>query len=215
MWKPGSAKPAAQEVKSPFNKTPNSKQRNARTPKSEPARHAKANNDSLLTLSSSSHQQKQPSSTGKTKLTGATMNMRFMKRKDENQHYANNRKSPKEETLATRETSAAMEVDDNNNDDDSSSSYNEQEFAQATPSEMYGVQSDLMGRRSFGGFNPAMEDAWAESRGMIENQRQETLSEKQRVSDEELVKRYQQLVQKRVDSRPTGGRDHHKRKRSK
>ena len=77
-------------------------------------------------------------------------------------------------------------------------------FSRATPSDMYGMQASLPGRRSFGGFNPAMEEAWKDSKAMLENIRRDKPNQK--VTDEELIQRYEDIVKQRSDkaSRPIG-----------
>jgi hypothetical protein len=70
-------------------------------------------------------------------------------------------------------------------------------FGKATPSDMYGIQSDLIGRRSFGGFNASMEEAWKDSKDFLETGRIERSKQSQHITDEELLQRYQDVAQNR------------------
>ena len=66
---------------------------------------------------------------------------------------------------------------------------------------MYGMQAALIGRRSFGGFNPAMEEAWNACKAALEHHSNtEGGSKHPKVSDEELLQRYEEIVQKRSES---------------
>jgi hypothetical protein len=125
------------------------------------------------------------------------MNMRFMKRKKETQQYEEKRKlgandpsistsSPKSAAMAPVH-SDYMGVDNQNTGC----------FVAATMIDMYGMQASLIGRRSFGGFNPAIEESWKYSKASIENK---TIDPKKIVSDEELLQRYQDIVHKRSQS---------------
>ena len=106
-----------------------------------------------------------------------------------------NNPSPRAVAAAPEKDDDPMDVDEQND--------NRVPFARATPAEMYGMQSALIGRRSFGGFNAAMEEAWKESKAALEDTQLE--KPKKKVSDEELIQRYQELVDKRSDkSRPVG-----------
>jgi hypothetical protein len=68
----------------------------------------------------------------------------------------------------------------------------------ATNSEMYGFQSDLIGRRSFGGFKKSVNSNWQDSlkatNGSIRK------GSKQHISDEELLQRYQTYIQGRSEA---------------
>lgn len=124
--------------------------------------------------------------------------MRFMKRKKETQDYEQNRRNA-HKTPPKPEQSAAPVDDDNDNDDGmelETGGPGGVTFLEATPSDMYGMQADLMGRRSFGGFHVAMEEAWKECKASLERD-----DSKSNVTDEELVKRYQDLVQNK-NARP-------------
>mmetsp|Transcript_53782 Transcript_53782/g.64886 ORF Transcript_53782/g.64886 Transcript_53782/m.64886 type:complete len:247 (-) Transcript_53782:30-770(-) len=168
MWKPGASAPPP--------KTPTTSQSN------------------ITNSTSSTPKSKTPKgSSGKTKLSGATMGMRFMQR---------NRSSNKKTTSTSRTTSKKDENDDGDQEIISSSSTIKKEIQSwrtipssshsgdgdvvmqdetnienvlvstnggqiipqiATPSDMYGIGAEIVGRRSFGGFNKAVESTYNES----------------------------------------------------
>jgi M-phase phosphoprotein 6 len=177
MWKPGSAKP--------------SKARNARnnsdTPPAAVAR-------------------------SQTSLSGATLNMRFMQRKNEQQKHEKkhqqqtkqppNEASPKpadnddqEDPMQVEEAQSPLLVTgyhaQHHPDEDSLI-----DTTPATTSDMYGISMDIIGRRSFGGFNRALEDTWKSS---YRAQKDGTTSARKAksVTDEELLSRYANLVKQR------------------
>lgn len=145
------------------------------------------------------------------------MNMRFMKRKKETDDYEEERRKSgvqsssstpiatttpnnKHTTIptpeaATRKNDDKMDIDD----DDASSS---DECAETTTLGLHGMQGMLTGRRSYGGFNPAVEDAWEKSTAAIENR---SLEPSRKISDEELLRQYEAIVKERSgSSRPIG-----------
>lgn len=161
------------------------------------------------------------------KLSGATMNMRFMKRKQERQEQEQQRKrlstdgntsAPSINTPDPYRPSAPLlqPVDHTSRDDGAdavemdldldmpTSSRNELPYQVATPIDMYDTQASLIGRRSFGGFNVAMEEAWKQSQETLKERSSRTNNSK-KVTDEELIERYQEIVNKRSESsRPVG-----------
>jgi hypothetical protein len=70
----------------------------------------------------------------------------------------------------------------------------------ATPIDMYGMQAALLGRRSFGGFNLVIAEAWKESKASLEMDASLDRPKKQKETDEELIQRYQDVVNKRSES---------------
>ena len=138
----------------------------------------------------------------KKRLSGGTMNMRFMKRKKETQEYEANRNKNSHTAPPTPDPAGPVDDsdDDNSGDDDGMEleAGGGLRFLQATPSDMYGMQADLMGRRSFGGFNTGMEEAWKESKASLEHRHDES---KSTTTDEQLLKRYKDLVDNK-NSRP-------------
>ena len=161
--------------------------------------------------------------TSQKKLSGSTMNMKFMQRKNEMQAYANRnqqerrKSSPKKQPTpakAGRDDPMQMDMDTPADDDDSdapaiSSLLQHQhphtlgvkdapvDMTPATTSDMYGISVDIIGRRSFGGFNKHIETTWKTSyRSHTENNNHFSSNNKH-VSDEELLARYANLVKHR------------------
>jgi hypothetical protein len=82
----------------------------------------------------------------------------------------------------------------------------------ASAVDMYGMTAALIGRRSFGGFNAAMERAYSNSKASIENEA--IHGPKQKISDEELLERYKEIAMKRDDNgRGVGNLDKKVKKR--
>jgi hypothetical protein len=183
MWKPGTEKPKSQSPK---------------TPRQEPKQNGKS--EDITPLKSASSLKKSASSSAKKRLTGATMNMRFMKRKKETEEYDERRKSG---GLSPMAAPSSKDVADAPEKDDPMDIEEDASFSRATPADMHGMLSSLIGRRSFGGFNAAMEEAWKESKAALEDTQLE--KPKNKVSDEELLQRYKNLVEHRSGaSRPVG-----------
>jgi hypothetical protein len=89
----------------------------------------------------------------------------------------------------------------------------------ATASDMYGLKSDLVGRRSFGGFNQSAENAWRSALDAWEKGKIGDKAAKQNISDEELLRRYEDYVKGRGDmverrADPVGGLEKKLKKRS-
>ena len=86
-------------------------------------------------------------------------------------------------------------ADDDENDDDGASdvdmkdaSSSSSRYGVATSADMYGYSHvAVIGRRSFGGCNPTMAEAW-----QLSQQAERDDAQQQSVSDKELVKRYLQ-----------------------
>ena len=100
----------------------------------------------------------------KTTLSGSTMGMRFMQRTTE-QHT----KSTK--TIAVEQDVRQM----------------------ATPSDMYGSQSDLIGRRSFGNFNKSVGENYTQAKNTYEGNISSS-QKGQHLSDNELLQRYKDHI---------------------
>jgi hypothetical protein len=134
----------------------------------------------------SSSIKKNPTSLTKKKLSGSTMGMRFMQ-KQSNSHQSpvpTPKKSPKK---PMENEAKDMQVDDDSDSDD--------EDEVVTNSDMYGTQSDLIGRRSFGGFKQAINNNWNESIRFMNGE--QTVRENKHVSDAELLEKYQNMVKGR------------------
>ena len=209
MWKPGTTKPSNGRSTTRAQTPPSSRTEGLSLPSRDVA------SDSKVQSSSNSESVKK-------RLSGATLNMRFMKRKKETQqqqqrhsqhqqqegrqgnkttspqHDHPKSSSPHQQQQRQQQRltpSNAMDVDyDNVND-----SLKEISTQIATPLDMYGMEGNMIGRRSFGGFNPAMEEAWNDNKAMIENGSSGRRQRQQHISDEELLKRYQEVVKNRDD----------------
>ena len=230
MWKPGDAKPKIQQASS---KGQNEKQKQQQQQQQQqPYQPQEQEHDNVATPPRSDQGTDIPksSSTGsnKKRLSGATMNMRFMKRKMETDGQETQKLSDTNHSKRPGRTNDGdLPENDNNNMDPMSVEYDNPIMevagstcvaARATPSDMYGIQADLSGRRSFGGFHPATEDTWNSALATLERRTKESSkTKKDYVSDEELLRRYQELVEKRKgesDRRPVGNfRDKLKKKR--
>ncbi|OEU15436.1 hypothetical protein FRACYDRAFT_269358 [Fragilariopsis cylindrus CCMP1102] len=214
MWKPGSSKPMKGLDSSAL--TPN--------------KSLSTTTEGGGTTPSSS------SSADKKRLSGSTMNMRFMKRRkdatisnifktkenkekrksdaagadasDNQDSNKNNDSSVFQQLQHEEEKVVDMDVDDNNdnNDDDhdstSSSLDDENFYGQATSVDMFGMEAAIIGRRSFRGFNPAVERIWKDSKACLtENSSSSDIgNNNHKLSDEELLLRYK-------DSANTSGAD--------
>jgi hypothetical protein len=64
----------------------------------------------------------------------------------------------------------------------------------ATDADMYGIEADLIGRRSFGGFNKAVSDTWQAAYVARQKETSAEGSNKSTLTDEELLLRYEKYV---------------------
>lgn len=156
------------------------------------------------------------------KLSGATLNMRFMQRKAETE-AASERKRRTEEKMevevvghtTTNNGSSNFLTSSGDSGGNSAVNYeqNRGELQEslieashqlpthiATDVDMYGVEADIIGRRSFGGYNKTVCDTW-NSALLMRQQDNKKFSEsmspngtKLKLSDEELLKRYEDHV---------------------
>ena len=214
MWKPGTSKP----------------QRQQQQPMKPDGSDAKSpdNNES-----------KQPSK----KLSTATMGMRFMQRKslDSNKKSpAANKKSSNDPGSSNRSSSQSNFQNESSSTlkhyDDGSATATATTKSQrkrdihtiitppkqdptillemATVVDIYGTGSDLIGRRSFGGFHKSIGTTWEEAyrrrteSDVRKNHRGENIN---KISDEELLRRYERYVKKGREK--SGVNDEKKRKR--
>jgi hypothetical protein len=196
MWKPGSAKP------SPSNNSSEQKanKRNRDVSKNnDNGGDEEDNNENGSNIPRSGSPTSTSEKKKKASLSGATMNMRFMQRKKEQQSYEKKHHAKVEEP-------SPMDVDNNedhsadHSDDDSIQPQLPQDelvsSAPATSADMYGISVQVIGRRSFGGFNRAIEDTWKSSY-RSHREVSQGASNKTRASDEELLQRYANLVKDR------------------
>ncbi|KAG7359735.1 M-phase phosphoprotein 6 [Nitzschia inconspicua] len=216
MWKPGSDRPS-DPSRPPGQKRP---------PSRSPNPPLSGGTNSTPTTSASS-------TSPRKRLSGTTMNMKFMKRKKEMIQNEEKRKAAAEAIAASSNGESSvfaaptpqqnqgptpMDIDHNMNTDNSEAYLsanldNNSQYAQVTTSvDMYGSQAALIGRRSFGGFNPAMERAYSDSKASVENRASDRPLQK--ISDEELLERYKESVmQRESDGRGVGNLDGKVKKR--
>jgi hypothetical protein len=154
------------------------------------------------------------------KLSGITMNMRFMQRKaEEKEQEAKRRRSSGGSRAADQAVSPKrpQHTDEEDDDDDDMSDDDEDDeatFQVAGAVDMYGPQAHVLGRRSFGGFNLPMEQAMKSfhtSQSSLDPN-----SKKPKVSDDELLKRYEDYVKngrRREDATKPIGNLQNKQKR--
>lgn len=118
-------------------------------------------------------------STKKAKaLSGATMGMRFMRRKTPT-------KKP--------ETSSPPTVTD------PGSKIIEQDILhnrplRATRVDMHGISSEIIGRRSFNNFNKSVEETWVTALSTRSQSKFDAKVERHQITDEELLMRYEKYV---------------------
>ena len=203
LWKPGEKKPTRQSQSTPPQSTP----------------------DAVV---------------NKKRLSGATMNMRFMKRKLETKEYEEQQRKqqksasgqspahqPSPRTPASRQTPKSQNTPSSLNQSSLSPAHSSHDnidvpmeidpdngsgFLKATPTDMYGVLANLLGRRSFGGFNTAVEDAWKGSKNFINDTNPD--KKQTHISDEELVRRYQEIAKNRQDRPAIGNMKNKGRRRT-
>jgi hypothetical protein len=181
MWKPGTARPKASK----------------KEPTSEPS-------------SLSGSEEKPPGVTTeavpkkKTKLSGATMGMRFMQRKAEAMAAGLKRRVAEKKAETVSQLSEAGNISQRTEAiEDGQSIANDDAVALkpqvATGFDMYGIGAEIIGRRAFGGFNKTVSDSWGNSLVARERNRFATKAEKLTISDEELLKRYEKYVRGKGD----------------
>lgn len=208
MWKPGTAKPNG-------SLTPSSSSGKKKKKPSRPKLDLGGIDDDIRG-ESITKTTTPSSSTPRKRLSGGTMNMRFMKRRtdtiSDNNNNNNNedekRKNNNSNSSKTTSSHQRMEKDDamdidKDDDDDNGGGANDAStekdnvdgssyYAQATSVDMYGIEASLIGRRSFRGFNTAMERIYKDSKACLEKRGDNTDRPTQKVSDEELLLRYQE-----------------------
>jgi hypothetical protein len=205
MWKPGTAKPQQQQQHQSDG--------------------VNVTNDNAST----SDTNKQPTA---KKLSTATMGMRFMQRKSLDSNKSKNNSSPKNKTDGANNvrpinnsviSSAAtsFESTDRKRDISAISSSSPSPLTNttstilelATTIDIYGPTSDIIGRRSFNGFHKSISSTWEEAYRKRTESASETNGKgnKGKISDEELLKRYERYVKE--GKKKSGVADENKRKR--
>lgn len=149
-----------------------------------------------------------PTEKKKAALSGATMNMKFMQRKMEQRSFE--KKHQQQVEMAASSSLDVSMADADGGDNDGGNSDNSDgpphiELPQDTPvsltpassADMYGISVGVIGRRSFGGFNRAIEDTWKASYRSHKEGSGQKSSRGERATDEELLQRYASLVKDR------------------
>eukprot|EP00956_Cyclotella_meneghiniana_P024191 scaffold48279_cov50-Cyclotella_meneghiniana.AAC.1 len=227
MWKPGTAKP---------------KSRNNDTDHGSDAATSLNRSDDTSDKHQHQHQHHHQSTTStittkqSKKLSGATMGMRFMQRKslngnnkknnDDNkqqhQHHqnkqidtstaaatGNNTKTNQNHIITTNTTSSGIKRDLSNLTSNTETSILIQS---ASTTDIYGPHSDIIGRRSYNNYRKCIANTWETAYNKRENNLQN--KDKKKISDEELLKRYQCYVNQRGEKRDdVGGGGESRRKR--
>ena len=68
--------------------------------------------------------------------------------------------------------------------------------------DMYGISSEIIGRRSYNNFNKSVEETYVQALDGRRKQKIDSKVEKEQISDEELLKRYEKYVKgERTDLR--------------
>ena len=152
------------------------------------------------------------------KLTGATMNMRFMKRKNIDATPLEN--SVKLDSDAMEWISATVAETSTDPSQNKSTSYvlNKQNALpqQATDVDTYGLSAKIIGRRSFKNFNKAVQDTYQAMLDEKVRGKARAKAAKHTISDEEMLDRYKKYVQGEDNNKvaPVGNLDK-KNKRAK
>ena len=208
MWKPGSAKPK--------NNTPSEQQQS----NDVPDRGSSVGGAAVVAVAK--------------KLSSSTMGMRFMQRKKDGNNPTTKEKKPMAPAPAksvrgvhtTNNASVDNSRSDNVNIDrkrkseeisqvfhpSSTSAGGEILLDQASIVDMYGLGSDIIGRRSFGGFRKTVMTTWEEALKRRVDDNTRTKNTKHHITDEELLERYEKYVKGRGD-RESGGGSGRKEKR--
>ena len=145
------------------------------------------------------------SATPRKRLSGGTMNMRFMKRhkpeansssKESSDRTAPDSHTKRSPAHARIQNNDAMDIDNENDMNIDNDFSDGSKYAQASSVDMYGIEAQLIGRRSFRGFNAPIERIWKDSKGQLENKGLNDRPGK-KVSDEELLQRYKDVARER------------------
>lgn len=220
MWQPGESKP---EASSDAMDMHTDTIELGETPKEKGGRRMDTS-----TSNKNNGLQKTPLSSSK-KLSGTTMNMRFMQRMAEQKEQEAKRRRSAGGSMAVDQAVSPKQKrpqhtkddgddsDDDMSDDEEDNEMGTEAFQVAGSADMYGPQAHVLGRRSFGGFNRPMEDAMKSfhtSQSSLDPN-----SKKPKVSDDELLKRYEDYVKngrRREDtSRPIGNLQNKQKRKAK
>ena len=180
MWKPGTSKPS------------NKEKDNVHIPS-----HKKQNGNSAKSPSSNSNN-KSPSSN--KKLSGSTMGMRFMQRKKKDSSSSTNPVIHKNNNNIHTNKSAHNNNVDRKRENREISKDDEQTTSEviilelASVVDMYGVGSDIVGRRSFGGFHKSVKNTYDTALKRRTDDHARSQNTKHQITDEELLERYEKYV---------------------
>eukprot|EP00533_Pseudo-nitzschia_delicatissima_P006258 CAMPEP_0116091440 /NCGR_PEP_ID=MMETSP0327-20121206/7508_1 /TAXON_ID=44447 /ORGANISM="Pseudo-nitzschia delicatissima, Strain B596" /LENGTH=211 /DNA_ID=CAMNT_0003582795 /DNA_START=117 /DNA_END=751 /DNA_ORIENTATION=- len=210
MWKPGTEKPSG----SLLSKSNEKKKKKGSRPNLD-----LSINDGGGAAALSLKAKSPSSATPRKRLSGGTMNMRFMKRRksdiDGNKNGESEKPTPASQTKLPShkrlQNNDAMDIESDNDDASEKGFGDESKYAAATSVDMYGIEASLIGRRSFRGFNAPIERIWKDSKGRLENRGLNDRPGK-KVSDEELLQRYKDIARER-GSRGVGNLDKKNKKR--
>ncbi len=144
---------------------------------------------------------------------GYTSPSTVVKKRDENEWEMdtagnNDEKQRKQQQQAGGPT--PMDIDSNPLLDQSSTSKNNAGYASAggeqiplfeiaSKEDMYGISSEIIGRRSFNNFNKAVQETYQAAIHARRRDKIDKKVEREHISDEELLKRYEQYVKGRGD----------------
>ena len=129
------------------------------------------------------------------------MGMRFMQRKVEAEESA--KKQAKQEA---EERARTEKMQWNTSEGISSTDCDDSEMSigiviplNASAADVHGVAAEIVGRRSFGGFNKSVGDTWKEAVESKARERSGAKAERRNISDEELLRRYEKYVKGKAD----------------
>ena len=178
MWKPGTSKPSNKDKDNVH--IPSHKKQNGNSAKSP------SNND------------KSPSSN--KKLSGSTMGMRFMQRKKKDSSsntkpviHQNNNKIHTTINKNAHNVDRKRENGEISKDDEQPTS-EVMILELASVVDMYGVGSDIVGRRSFGGFHKSVKNTYDTALKRRTDDHARSQNTKHQITDEELLERYEKYV---------------------
>ena len=127
--------------------------------------------------------------------------MRFMQRKVEAEESA--KKQAKQEA---EERARTEKMQWNTSEGISSTDCDDSEMSigiviplNASAADVHGVAAEIVGRRSFGGFNKSVGDTWKEAVESKARERSGAKAERRNISDEELLRRYEKYVKGKAD----------------
>ena len=199
MWKPGEKRPDSSMMTSYYQSL---------------------SSDSQKKTSVSMDTTSPTTSSGKKRLSGGTMNMRFMKRKKT--AIGTDDVSDKKTLRSPANTASNTKMKSNDEMDIEANHVLEPKayvdgsrYERATSVDMYGIEASLTGRRSFRGFNAPIERIWKDSKRCLEGKGVNGHSKK-KVSDEELLLRYKDMSGRRdsdMKSRGIGNLEKKKKRR--